>query len=130
MQAPQPPQSYVPYPAVPADPNGPMSDEELAPWRRRGRWSSLLMLVIGGGGLWFIDHLINTGGKIPMKLIFIAALGIVFGIGGLVEPLIMYRHKPEGKRFPRTVNYVFALVLVLMFAAVFGIMSVYGLRWT
>lgn len=130
MHEQQAPQSYAPYPPVPPDPNGPMTDEELAPYRRRGRWSSLLMFAFGGGGLWYISHLLNNGDRVPIKVIFIAALGLVFGVGALVEPLIMFRHKPEGKRFPRTVNYVFALFLVLMFAAVWGIMSAFGLHWT
>jgi|ERR1051325_1699330 uncharacterized membrane protein len=133
MQTPQAPQSYVPYPPVPPpapDPDGRMTDEELAPYRRRGRISSVVMFILGGAGLWYISYLLNTGDGVPIKLIFVAALGIVFGLAGLIEPLIMYRHKPEGKRFPRTVNLVFLLTLMLMFAAVYGIMSLFGLHWS
>jgi hypothetical protein len=113
---------------APPEPAGPMSDEELAPYRKRGRLASVGMLVVGGAALAYIDYLVDHGDKIAMKLIAIAALGLSFGLGGLIEPLIMYRHKPEGKRFPRVVHLFFVLILVLMGVAAFGIISVYDLR--
>lgn len=107
---------------------GPMTEEELAPYRRRGRWSAVFMLFVGGASFYWVDHLVRNGDRIPMKLVGIVAIGFGSGLIGLFEPLIMYRHKPEGKRFPRSANLMMVLTVVVMAAIVIGIVLLYGLH--
>ena len=105
-----------------------MTDEELQPFRVRGRRNSLFMIVLGGAALYWLNHLVTTGQSVPWKLLAIVAIGVTFGVGGLIEPLIIYRHTPDGKRFPARAHWSMFLTLLVAVAVGYGVMQYYGLH--
>lgn len=114
----------IPLPAG----DGPLTDAELAPFRSRGRKLSVFMIVLGVGALAWLDHLIKAGDKVPMKLLAIVAIGLTFGVGGLFEPLMMYRHTPAGKRFPRRAHFALFVCLLIAAGVGYGVVQYYGLH--
>ena len=104
-----------------------MIDEELRPFRVRGRWLSLLVLVLGGHELYRFDQLIRISERVPRKLQSIGAVLVAFGLVGLVEPLIFYPRAPDGKRFHRSALLAALLFFVLTFVVGYAVGQHYGL---
>jgi hypothetical protein len=92
---------------------GPPTEAQLAQLRSRGRRDAVLSIV-GGLLLLIFNHYTATNEHtIYPKAIFGAPMIIMCGIFGLFQPLIMTRHRPVGKYYPRSV-----LMLTLLAIAV------------
>lgn len=101
------------------------SEAELQPYRTRGRWLSVLLIVLAVGALAWIDHLVKTHERISLKLIAIVAIGVTYGLAGFFEPLVVY---PPNKRFPRRARIWLFAGLPVMIGVGYAVMQVYGLR--
>ncbi len=56
------------------------------------------------------------------------AIGVTCGLGGLIEPLIIFRHTSAGKHFPLRAHLAMILCLLLAIGVGYEIMQFYGLH--
>jgi hypothetical protein len=88
----------------------PLTEEDLANYRSRGR-KQAFFVILGGFALLAFNHFTALHDhQIWLKAIYGGAVFIVLGFLALFQPLIMFRHLPVGKQLPSS-------LIVLMFLA-------------
>lgn len=104
---------------------GPPTEAQLAQLRRRGRRDAVLS-IIGGLVLLIINHYTALNDhRIYPKAIFGGPMIIMCGVFGLFQPLIMTRHRPVGKYYPRSVLMLTLLAMAVGVAAGYQLYSWY-----
>ena len=89
----------------------PLTEEDLANYRSRGRKEAPLIILGGVALLAFNHYTAMHDHEIWLKAIYGGAMFLVLGVVALFQPLIMFRHLPVGKQFPRS---LIALMLLGM----------------
>jgi hypothetical protein len=91
--------------------NTPLTEQDLANYRRRGRLQAFLV-ILGSFALLGFNHFSAIHDhRIYFKAIYGGSMILAAGVFGLFQPLIMFRHLPVGKQFPK---HVTALMLLAM----------------
>ena len=104
---------------------GPPTEAQLAQLRKRGRRDAALS-IIGGVVLLLLNHYTATHDHtIYPKAIFGGPMIIMCGVFGLFQPLIMTRHKPVGKFYPRSVLMLMLLAMAIGVAGGYEIYTWY-----
>jgi hypothetical protein len=104
---------------------GPPTEAQLAQLRSRGRRDAVISIVGGILLLIFNHYTAMNEHRIYTKAIFGGPMIIMCGIFGLFQPLIMTRHKPVGKYYPRSVFMLMLLAIAIGVAAGYQIYSLY-----
>ncbi len=104
---------------------GPPTEAQLAQLRRRGRRDAVFV-ILGGLVLLLLNHYSAIHEhRIYMKAVFGAPMIIACGIFSLFQPLIMTRHKPIGKYYPRSVLMLTFLAMAIGVGAGYELYSWY-----
>jgi len=91
----------------------PPTAADYARMRTKGRRDALLLIVMSLGLLIFNHWSVVKEHQMYTKAVYGGPMFIMVGIFALFEPLMMYRHLPVGKYFPRWVFPLMVLALVL-----------------
>ncbi len=93
--------------------NTPLTEEDLANYRRRGRLQAF-MVILGSFALLGFNHFTAIHDhRIYLKAIYGGGMTLVGGVFGLFQPLLMFRHLPVGKQFPKHVTALMFLALAI-----------------
>lgn len=96
----------------------PLTEEDLANYRRRGRKEAVLV-ILGGFALLAFNHFTAIHDhEIWPKAIYGGAVFIVLGFVAIFQPLIMFRHLPVGKQFPR--SHIVLMLLGMAIGVIIG----------
>jgi hypothetical protein len=91
----------------------PLTEQDLANYRRRGRLQSFLV-ILGSFALLGFNHFSAIHDHtIYLKAIYGGGMILVAGVFGLFQPLIMFRHLPVGKQFPKHVTALLILAMAI-----------------
>lgn len=104
---------------------GPPTEAQLAQLRRRGRRESVVCIAGGLLLLAFNHYTATNEHTIYPKAIFGGPMVFMCGVFGLFQPLIMSRHRPVGKYYPRSVLMLTLLAIVIGAAGGWQIYSWY-----
>jgi hypothetical protein len=104
---------------------GPPTEAQLAQLRRRGRREAAVCIAGGLLLLAFNHYTATNEHTIYPKAIFGGPMIIMCGIFGLFQPLIMSRHRPVGKYYPRSVLMLTLLAIAIGAAGGWQIYSWY-----
>jgi hypothetical protein len=91
----------------------PLTEADWANYRTRGRRDGFLV-ALGGAGLLAFNHffLVVRSHQYSYKLLYGGAIFTVVGLFALGQPLIMYRHLPVAKHFPKSATLFLLLAIV------------------
>ena len=110
----------VAHPGAPTTPDkardrsvAPLTPEDLARYRSRGRLKALLAMLGALALLAFNHYTAIHDHRIWPKAIFVGAMIFACGFAALFQPLIMFRHLPVGKQFPRSVTLLMLLAMAI-----------------
>ena len=76
------------------------------------RMPALLVVVVAGGLLALNHYEAVSDGKVYLWLIFMAPLFLFLGIGGLIDPRILWSIGPKGQHFPMRIKVIGGLLAV------------------
>lgn len=100
---------------------GPPTEADLARLRTRGRRDAVIA-IMGGLVLLILNHWeVMNEQRIYTKLVYGGPMIVMMGVFGLFQPLIMTRHLPVGKYYPKT---ILLLTLLAMAAGAVGGMQI------
>ena len=86
-----------------AEYDGPPTEGELEELRKRGRRDAVIVMVLSTILLGINHYMAMSQGRFYPKLVFGGAMIATVGVFGLFRPLIMTRHLPVGKHYPKSV---------------------------
>jgi hypothetical protein len=92
--------------------DAPLTENELAQYHSKGRLQGIFIAVCGAGMLAFNHWMVLSSHRYSYKLLYGGTLFTLIGLFALYQPLIMFRHLPVAKNFPRSVN-LFMLLAIL-----------------
>lgn len=89
------------------------TEADYARMRKRGRRDALVLIALSLVVLIINHRSVVNEHVMYVKAIYCGPMLIVFGIFALFQPLLMYRHLPVGKYFPRSVFFLMLLAIVI-----------------
>jgi hypothetical protein len=87
------------------------------------------LCTAGGVGLLVVNHLTARGGVLWLAIVFLAPMVTLLGIGGLIDPRVLWSIGPRGKLLPRAIRIAggcLALAGIVVSAVL--VFAVYGLQ--
>lgn len=91
----------------------PLTPEDLANYQRRGRLHALVIMLGALALLAFNHYTAIHEHQIWPKAIIGGSMILACGLAALFQPLIMFRHLPVGKQFPRSVTLLRVLAMAV-----------------
>ena len=104
---------------------GPPTEADLARLRTRGRRDAVIAIMLGLLCLVLNHWEVMNEHRIYMKLMYGGPVGIMMGVFGLFQPLIMTRHLPVGKYYPKTILLFTLLAMAVGFVGGWQIEAYY-----
>lgn len=100
---------------------GPPTEADLARLRTRGRRDAVLAIMLGLLCLVLNHWEVMNEQRMYLKLIYGGPMIVMMGVFGIFQPLIMTRHLPVGKYYPKT---ILLLTLLAIAAGAVGGMQI------
>ena len=93
------------------------------------RMVALLVAVFAGGLLALNHYEAMNDGKVYMMIVFLMPLFFLLGIGGLIDPRIIWSIGPKGQHFPMRIKVIGGLLAIAgMLVSAYLALGVYRLQ--